>query len=122
MSGLLQAVAGNRDNQAFLLFETNEDRSNAFTSSALVRVFSTLTLFSILVAGSLLLFASWLSLRIRRLSNQAREVVSTEGRFVSDVQSSSRQDEIGELSRDFAKLVERSRAVSYTHLTLPTKA
>ena len=109
VSGLLQAVAGNRDNQAFLLFETNEDRSNAFTSSALVRVFSTLTLFSLLVAGSLLLFASWLSLRIRRLSNQAREVVSTEGRFVSDVQSSSRQDEIGELSRDFAKLVERSR-------------
>ncbi len=109
VTGLLKAVPAAQNHRAFLLFETNEDRSNAFTSSALVRVFSMVTLFSILVAVSLLLFASWLSLRIRRLSSQAREAVSTDGRFVSDVKSSRSRDEIGELSRDFATLVERSR-------------
>ena len=75
----------------------------------MVRVFSLVTAFSMLVAACLLLFASWLSLRIRSLSSQTRQVVNTDGRFIADVKGTRYRDEIGDLSRDFASLVDRSR-------------
>ena len=92
----------------FLLFEANEDTVNAFTSSVLVRLFSLVMLVSLLVAMSLLLFASWLSLRIRRLSQATRAAVTHDGRIVGQVSRSQAHDEIGDLTRDFASLVERS--------------
>jgi len=107
--GTLSQIGDIEDSSVWLLFETNEDRTNAFTSSAMVRVFSLVTAFSMLVAACLLLFASWLSLRIRSLSNQTRQVVNTEGRFIADVKGTRYRDEIGDLSRDFASLVDRSR-------------
>ena len=109
VTGTLSQVGEVPDSSAWLLFETNEDRTNAFTSSAMVRVFSLVTAFSMLVAACLLLFASWLSLRIRSLSSQTRQVVNTDGRFIADVKGTRYRDEIGDLSRDFASLVDRSR-------------
>lgn len=93
----------------WILYETNEDNTNAFTSSAMVRVFSLVTAVSMLVALSLLAFATWLSFRIRRLSRAARSAVSADGKFVTAIKGSRSRDEIGDLSRDFASLVDRSR-------------
>jgi len=101
--------AANSDAQGWLLYETNEDNTNAFTSSAMVRVFSLVTAVSMLVSVCLLGFATWLSFRIRRLSRAARSAVNRDGRFVNAIEGSSSRDEIGDLSRDFASLVDRSR-------------
>lgn len=106
--GRLSTTNVNSEKQAYLLFETNEASANAFTSSAMVRLFSRVTLLSLLVAGSLLLFATWLSWRIRQLTHQARSAVSGDGKFLQAIKSSDATDEIGELSRSFARLVERS--------------
>jgi len=106
--GRLTPAGGPEGDQAFLLFETNEDSANAFTSSAMVRLFSQVTLLSLLVAGSLLIFATWLSWRIRQLTRQARSAVGRDGKHLRAVKASTATDEIGELSRSFARLVERS--------------
>lgn len=109
--GALESLGGNdgQETDGWLLYETNEDNTNAFTSSAMVRVFSLVAAVSMLVAVCLLGFATWLSFRIRRLSRAARSAVNRDGRFVSGIKGSSSRDEIGDLSRDFASLVERSR-------------
>lgn len=106
--GRLTSTRMTSGQQAFLLFETNEASANAFTSSAMVRLFSRVTLLSLLVAGSLLLFATWLSWRIRQLTHQTRSAVSGDGKFLQSIKASEASDEIGELSRSFARLVERS--------------
>ena len=94
--------------EAYFLFETNEASANAFTSSAMVRLFSRVTLLSLLIAGTLLLFATWLSWRIRQLTRQTRSAVSGDGKFLHAIKGSEASDEIGELSRSFARLVDRS--------------
>jgi len=106
--GRLSKITLPAGESAYLLFETNEATANAFTSSAMVRLFSLVTLISLLVAGCLLLFATWLSWRIRQLTRQARAAVSGEGKHVQRIKGSTARDEIGELSRSFARLVERS--------------
>ncbi len=106
--GRLGQLEDSKTSPGWLLYESNEDNTNAFTSSAMVRLFSLLTLFSLLVALSLLIFASWLSFRIRRLSQATRHAVTGDGRVGRSVTPSVLQDEIGDLSRDFASLVDRS--------------
>ena len=92
----------------YLLYETNEDSANAFTSSAMVRMFTLVTLVALLVALSLFIYASWLSWRISNLSRQAKSAVSGDGRFLRAIKGSTARDEIGEMSRSFAQLVERT--------------
>ncbi|MBX2885069.1 MAG: hypothetical protein KTR32_34245 [Granulosicoccus sp.] len=106
--GRLTTTRAENGKQAYLLFETNEASANAFTSSAMVRLFSRVTLLSLLVAGSLLLFATWLSWRIRQLTHQTRSAVSGDGKFIQQIKPSDAADEIGELSRSFARVLERS--------------
>ncbi|MBX2824212.1 MAG: hypothetical protein KTR33_05750 [Gammaproteobacteria bacterium] len=106
--GRMTSVELSGGERFYLLFETNEATANAFTSSAMVRLFSQVTLVSLLVTGCLLLFATWLSWRIRQLTRQARAAVSGEGKHVQRIRASTAHDEIGELSRSFARLVERS--------------
>lgn len=106
--GALTSMGDDESQQSFLVLDLNEERTNAFTSSAMVRLFSLVTLVSLLVAGCLLVFASWLSLRIRKLSRDTRSAVTRDGKFARAVMRSNARDEIGDLSRDFASLVERS--------------
>lgn len=106
--GSLVRIASPEHTDMYLLFETNEDTANAFTSSAMVRMFSLVTLVGLLVAASLFAYATWLSWRIRRLSLQAKSAVSGDGRFLGAIKESQAADEIGEMSRSFAQLVERS--------------
>lgn len=121
--GALEALHSDTAGDPFgwILYETNEDNTNAFTSSAMVRVFSLVTAVSMLVALSLLTFATWLSFRIRRLSKAARSVVSEDGKFVGAIKGSRSRDEIGDLSRDFASLVDRSRGYTQYLESLSSK-
>ncbi len=92
----------------FLLFESNDSRASSYAGSRLAQLLSLLTLVSFAVGGSLLLFATVLSFRIRRLSKQASAAVSKDGR-VAQFAASGMQDEIGELSRTIGSLLGRSK-------------
>jgi len=97
---------------AYLLFESNDSRANAYAGSRLAQLLSLLTLVSLVVGGSLLLFATVLSFRIRRLSKRASAAVSKDGR-VKAFAASDASDEIGELSRTLGSLLGRTK--HYTH-------
>lgn len=62
-----------------------------------------------LVTLLLLVFATRLSLRLRALSQQADAAIDDHGRVVGGIESSTATDEIGELSRGYADMLERLR-------------
>jgi len=109
--GTVQAIGGETPN-GYLLFESNEDPRAAYASSRLARLFSLLTLVSVLTGGVLFVYATVLSLRIRRLSQQADSAVSKDGKVVG-LSGSNARDEIGDLSRNLSSLLTRS--ANYTH-------
>ncbi|MBF8269193.1 MAG: sensor signal transduction histidine kinase [Gammaproteobacteria bacterium] len=55
----------------------------------------------------LLGFASRLSFRLRRLSQEAESAIDEHGRVVADFNASKATDEIGELSRNYAAMLDR---------------
>ncbi len=61
----------------------------------------------ILVGAGLLLFASRISSRIRRLRDQAKNAISKDGRIVSTIHSVSARDEIGDLTRTLATMLNQ---------------
>jgi len=94
---------------AYLLYESNEEHASAYAGSQLARLFSLLLFVSLLTGVGLLIFATSLSLRIRRLSHQAQRAVSEDGR-VFGLSGSDARDEIGDLSRNLSSLLARSAA------------
>jgi len=104
--GTLLPVGGDEPN-GFLLFESNEDLASAYSSSSVARLFSLLTLVSLLAGLVLLIYASLLSMRIRSLSRLATRAVAEDGR-VRGLPQSDAKDEIGDLSRKLSALLERS--------------
>ncbi|WP_163831934.1 ATP-binding protein [Spartinivicinus ruber] len=58
-------------------------------------------------------YASWLSFRIKRLSQLAERVLTKEGQLIHYFPVSHAQDEVGDLNRSFAVL--HSRLMDYTH-------
>lgn len=70
----------------------------------------TVTLATFVVgAGTLLLFASRLSARIRRLRDDAENAIDAQGRVRRPLRAVADGDEIGDLSRSFAALLDRLR-------------
>ncbi|MEE9335574.1 MAG: ATP-binding protein [Granulosicoccaceae bacterium] len=109
--GTVQSIGGDTPN-GYLLFESNEDPRTTYAGSRLARLFSLLTLVSVLTGGMLFVYATVLSLRIRKLSQQADDAVSKDGKVVGLSQSTAK-DEIGDLSRNLSSLL--SRSANYTH-------
>ena len=95
--------------RGFLLIEANEEHSSAYAGSQLAQLFSLLLLVSLLAGSGLLIFATVLSARIRRLSREAHDAISADGR-VRGLPGSDAQDEIGDLSRKLSSLLSRSSA------------
>lgn len=91
----------------FILFESNDNSASSYAGSRLAQLLSLLALVSLAVAGSLLLFATMLSFRIRRLSKQASTAVTKDGRVKAFAASKAR-DEIGDLSRAVGALLGRT--------------
>lgn len=106
------APIGSDPRRAYLLLEANEEHNTAYAGSQLARLFSLLLLVSLLAGSGLLIFALLLSSRIRRLSQQAQQAVSVDGR-VHGLPGSDARDEIGDLSRKLSSLLSRSAA--YNH-------
>ena len=106
------APLGRAPLRGYLLLEANEEHSSAYGGSQLAQLFSLLLLVSLLAGSGLLIFATVLSLRIRRLSREAQHAITDDGR-VRGLTGSDARDEIGDLSRKLSSLLSRSAA--YTH-------
>lgn len=67
-----------------------------------------LTVMAFVVVGlGLLLFASRISSRIRRLRNQAASAISEDGQIVADITAMKARDEIGDLARTLAAMLSQ---------------
>ena len=87
-----------------------EETSNTIQTmqrQALANLFNkTLLVFSV-VTALLLLFATRLSVRLRRLRNQAETAIDLNGRVTTTKIGSTSRDEIGDLSRSFSTILEK---------------
>ena len=94
----------------WLLLESNEEHSAAYNGARLARLFSLLVLASAAATLVALGLSTRLSLRIRALSRDAGRAVDRDGRIdARTLPGMGSRDELGELSRDLAALLERSQ-------------
>lgn len=87
-----------------------EETTNAIRSLSdrtLEKVVAVTLVAFVLGAIVLLAFASRLSLRLRRLRDEAEEAIDSQGRVKKLIAGSKSQDEIGDLSRSFSTALER---------------
>jgi len=75
--------------------------------NALVSLFNKTLLVFFIITLTLLIYATRLSLRLRRLSLDASDAIDEYGRVVGKVTGSRASDEIGDLSRSYAAMLER---------------
>ena len=97
-----------------VLIEKNSRHILGLQHQSLMRIIvATLVVFAAAIFG-LMLFAAWLSYRIRKLQKEASRAIDDDGRVVADHLNTDQYavDEIGQLSRDFSMLLARLK--SYT--------
>lgn len=111
LSAAIPVVVDNRV-RAIILVEQSSDQFLSLTDKA----FGDLVFYSLLVmlicSAGLLMYASILSLRIRRLSQAAVDVINSDGSLQDNFPTSTRKDEIGDLTRSYGELL--TRLASYT--------
>ncbi len=90
-----------------VLLEQTSDALLLWTNRALGSLLLGGLLTMIFAAAILFGYAGYLSFRIRKLRNATEAALSAEGRLVGNFPRSSSVDEIGDLSRSFAKLLDQ---------------
>ncbi len=111
------------DSQEIIGYVILTQSSNALlslTNNALLRIINLSLTTAALSALVLLGFASILSYRIRSLRNQAEKAVSHDGK-VQPFSASNSKDEIGDLSRSYAVLLQRIQDYNHYLETLSGK-
>jgi two-component system sensor histidine kinase ChvG len=96
-----------------VLVDQNMNGIRTFRNQALELLFDTMLGIMLLVITVLFLFASALISRLRSLRNQAELIIDDSGRIHNTIQASRSSDEIGDLSRSFANILDR--LTQYTH-------
>ena len=104
-----------------VVVDQNADSLATMTNSAFNRLFAYSLLVILMIVSVSILYATWLSLRIRRLSQAAAGAISDSGKVVEDFQVFSSRDEIGDLSRSYAQLLARLREYTNYLRTLSSK-
>ena len=90
-----------------VVVEETSNSIQAIQRQAISKLFNkTLLIFS-LVTLLLLLFATRLSVRLRRLRNQAERAIDPHGRVTTTVITANADDEIGDLSRSFSTILTK---------------
>ncbi|MFK8052335.1 MAG: ATP-binding protein [Woeseiaceae bacterium] len=74
---------------------------------SLLRLTKRTILLTASVVGLLLVWATWVSWRIRRLARAAGTALDTRGRLTAQLPGQKARDEVGRLSRDFSALLQR---------------
>jgi dedicated sortase system histidine kinase len=110
-SAVAAAMPLTRDGDAagVLLVEQRSDLVAAVTGLAMTRLVLLTFFAAIVVAGGLLVYASFLSWRIRRLRNSVESAIGEDGTITERFPESSAADEIGELSRGYGRLLRQVR-------------
>jgi Signal transduction histidine kinase len=104
-----------------LVAEQSLDSLQTLTTGAMGRLLWYTSLATLLAGGTLLAYASVLSWRIRRLSKAAQRAVDSEGRIRAQIPGSRSKDEIGDLARIYAALLQRLRHYNEYLETLASK-
>ena len=91
---------------AVLIEETTNDVL-ALRNRAFEKLFAALLVVYVGGTAALLIFATRLSLRIRRLRDEAEHSIDPHGRVLGTVSGSDAGDELGDLSRSFADILRR---------------
>ncbi|HVY06237.1 MAG TPA: proteobacterial dedicated sortase system histidine kinase [Burkholderiales bacterium] len=91
---------------AVLVEETTNDVL-ALRNRAFEKLFAALIVVYAIGTIGLLVFATRLSLRIRRLRDEAEQSIDAHGRVLGSVGGSDAGDELGDLSRSFAGILQR---------------
>jgi two-component system, OmpR family, sensor histidine kinase ChvG len=97
--------SGNVQTGAVIL-QQGTDAILSLRNRALTRLMSFTLIATLLVAAGLLGYASWMSLRIRRLSSAAERALDDK-RVQPELPSAGAGDEIGDLSRSFSSVLRR---------------
>ncbi len=89
-----------------VILQQGTDAILSLTNEGLTRLINVTMIATLLVAGALLGYATWLSRRIRRLSVAAEAAVENET-LQAALPSALAQDEIGDLSRSFSSVLQQ---------------
>ena len=90
-----------------VLVEQTTDNILSLQNQAMQRLLLITFILFVLVSVALLGFASLLTRRIRRLHRQMEEAVAADGRIIGQIRPPSTGDEIGDLGRGFASVLDR---------------
>ncbi len=91
------------------------------TDQAFSKLLAYSFLASLFAAVSLVFYANWLSLRIRKLSDAATNAVNENGKITEGFPVMSSADELGDLSRSYSQLLMRLREYTNYLQTLSSK-
>jgi len=89
-----------------VVLQQGTDAILSLTSDALTRLMTFTLIATLVAAGALLGYASWLSQRVRRLSHGARRALDDD-RAHAELPSLTAHDEIGDLSRSFSSVLRQ---------------
>jgi len=89
-----------------VILQQGTDAILSLTNQALARLMSFTLIATLAAAAALLGYSSWLSLRIRRLSNAAGSALDAD-KVHTSLPSALANDEIGDLSRSFARVLRQ---------------
>jgi dedicated sortase system histidine kinase len=104
-----------------VLLEQRSDPILTLTNQALLRLMTFTLLATVVVALGLLGYATLLSLRVRRLARAAENALGPKGEIDVALPGRNAKDELGDLSRSFANLLERLREHTHYLKTLAGK-
>lgn len=101
-----QPIRSDGDVAGALVLQQGTDAILSLTNETLVRLMNVTLIATLLVAATLLGYATWLSRRIRRLSLAAEEALESDD-LRSSLPSALSGDEVGDLSRSFSHVLRQ---------------
>ncbi len=111
----------NRTVMGAIVAEQSTSTMADITNQAFSKILAYSFLASMFAAVSLVFYATWLSLRIRMLSEAATSAVTESGKISEDFPIFKSGDELGDLSRSYAQLLTRLREYTNYLRTLSSK-
>ncbi|MCW9015238.1 MAG: proteobacterial dedicated sortase system histidine kinase [Gammaproteobacteria bacterium] len=106
---------------AIVIADQNSDAILTLTSQALSRLISLSSIAIFVAVFSLLVYATYLSMRIRKLRDISEQIISAEGTIGETFKPSKARDELGDLSRSFATMHQRLAEYTQYLRTLASK-
>ncbi len=114
-------VRGANGVEGAVVLEQASDPILTLTNRGRVRLMTVTFLATVVVGIGLLGYATWLSLRVRRLASAAETALGPRGEIRSGMPGAGAGDELGTLARSFAALLERLREHTEYLRTLSSK-